>query len=57
MALDARKEVAGAGERADVTGKQVEVGAADTHPFGSHDNVTGPGAARSGNVPHHHLAG
>ena len=55
--LDPRVEVAAPGQRAHVTGKQVEVGAADTHPFGSHDNVTGPGAARSGNVPHHHLAG
>ena len=43
VALDSRVEVAGSGERAHVAGKQVEVGAADTHPFGSHDNVDRPG--------------
>ena len=57
MALDPRVEVAASGQGAYVTGKQVEVGAADTHPFGTHDNVPGPGAARSGDVPDHHLAG
>ena len=57
VALDPRVEVAASGKRAHVAGQQVEVGAADTHPFGSHDNVTGAGAARSGDVPDHHLAG
>jgi hypothetical protein len=55
--LHPRVEVAGSGERAHLAGEHVEVGTADTHPFGSHDNVTGPGPARSGNVPDHHLAG
>ena len=57
VALDPRVEVTAPGERAQVTGKQVEVGAADTHPFGSHDDVASPGAARSGNVLDHHLTG
>jgi hypothetical protein len=57
VALDPRVEVAASGERAHITGKQVEIGTADTHPFGTHDNVTGAGAARSGDVPDHHLAG
>jgi hypothetical protein len=57
VALDPRVDVAASGERAHVTGKQVEVGTADTHPFGSHETVTGAGAARSGDVPDHHRAG
>ena len=56
VALDPRKEVAGAGKRAHVTGKQVEVGAADTDRLGPHDNVPGAGAARSGHVLDRHLA-
>ena len=56
VALDPRIEVAGAGKRAYVPGKQVEVGAADTDRLGPHDNVPGAGAARSGNVLDHHLA-
>ena len=56
VTLDARIEVAGAGKRGHVTGKQVEVRAADTDGFWPHDNVPGAGAARSGNVLDHHLA-
>src|SRR6266567_891792 len=47
VALDPRVEVADAGKRAHVTGKQVEVGAADADRFGPDDDVPGPGAARS----------
>jgi hypothetical protein len=57
VALHPRVEVAGSGERAHLAGEHVEVGTADTHPFGSHDNVAGPGTTRSGNVLDHHLAG
>jgi len=57
VTLHPRVKVAGSGERAHLSGEHMEVGAADTHPFGSHDDVTRPGAARSGNVLDHHLAG
>jgi len=56
VALDPRIEAAGAGKRAHVTGKQVEVRDADTDRFRPHDNVPGTDAARSGNVLDHHLA-
>jgi len=57
VALNARIEVTGAGNGAKLTGKQMEVRAADTDRLGAHDNVSGTGRSRIGNVLEHHLTG
>jgi hypothetical protein len=57
VTLNPRIEVAGAGKRAHVTGKQMEVRSADAHRLRPDDNVPGTGRSRIGNVLQHHLTG
>ena len=57
VALNAGIEVAGAGKRGHVTGKQMEVRTADTHRLRPDDNVSGTGGSRTRNVLDHHLTG
>src|SRR5580704_18743493 len=56
VALNPRIEVASAGKRGYVTGKQMEVRSADTHRFRPDDNVSDTGGSRIRNVLDHHLA-
>src|ERR1700722_17566623 len=57
VALNPGIEVAGAGKRGHVAGKQVEVRSADTHRLRPDDNVSGTGRSRTRNVLDHHLTG
>jgi hypothetical protein len=57
VALNPRIEVASAGKRGHVTGKQMEVRSADAHRFRPDDNVSGTSGSRTRNVLQHHLTG